>query len=135
MTDSEITIKALKELLEVVLSEGDLQRTSTISHTIDLINRLQAENERLTNNVITLTKSISELTNEVERQRRDKDDAFKLAADIVDAEKTVTMKTKAEAYKEFAERLKKHSYYDHKDQRNVVAEVIIDHYLKELEEK
>ncbi len=41
-------------------------------------------------------------------------------------------KAKAEAYKEFAERLKKHSYYDHKDQRNVVAEVIIDHYLKEM---
>lgn len=34
--------------------------------------------------------------------------------------------------KEFAEKLKKHSYFDHKDQRNVVAEIIIDHYLKEL---
>ncbi len=47
MTDSEITIKALKEILELMLCEGDLQRTSTISHAIDLIDRLQAENERL----------------------------------------------------------------------------------------
>ncbi len=47
LTDSEITIKDLKELLEVMLSEGDLQRTSTVSHTIDLINRLQAEKQDL----------------------------------------------------------------------------------------
>lgn len=39
---------------------------------------------------------------------------------------------KAEAIKEFAERLKKHSYFDPKDQRKVVAEVIIDHYIKEM---
>lgn len=39
---------------------------------------------------------------------------------------------KAETIREFAERLKKHSYFDHKDQRKVVAEVIIDHYLKEM---
>lgn len=44
LTDNEIT---LKKLLEVMLSEGDLQRTSTISHTIDLINRQQAEIEWL----------------------------------------------------------------------------------------
>ena len=37
---------------------------------------------------------------------------------------------KAEAYKEFAELLKKHSYYDPKDQRKVVSETIIDFYLK-----
>ena len=43
LTDSEITIKALKELLAVTLSEGDLQKTSTISHAINLINRQQNE--------------------------------------------------------------------------------------------
>ena len=41
---------------------------------------------------------------------------------------------KTEAYKEFADRLKKHSYFDPKDQRKVVAEVIIEHYLKEMGE-
>lgn len=46
LTDSEI-VKALKEILELMLCEGDLQRTSTISHAIDLINRLQAANEGL----------------------------------------------------------------------------------------
>ena len=45
MTDSEI-VKALKELFEVMLYDGDLQRASTISHTIDLINRQKAEIER-----------------------------------------------------------------------------------------
>lgn len=39
---------------------------------------------------------------------------------------------KAEAVREFAERLKKHSYFDDGDQRKVVAEAIIDHYLKEM---
>jgi hypothetical protein len=38
LTDTEITIKALKKLLEVMMCEGDLQRVSTISHTIDLVN-------------------------------------------------------------------------------------------------
>ena len=47
LTDNEITIKALKELLEVMLSEGDLQRTSTVSHTIDLIDKLEAKYKEL----------------------------------------------------------------------------------------
>lgn len=38
------------------------------------------------------------------------------------------------AIKEFAERLKKHCYVEPKDQRNVVAEIIIDHYVKEMTE-
>lgn len=46
MTDNEIK-KALKEILEIMLCEGDLQRSATISNALDLINRLQAENERL----------------------------------------------------------------------------------------
>ena len=44
MTDKEIK-KALKALLELVLVEGCLQRAKTISNALDLINRLQAENE------------------------------------------------------------------------------------------
>lgn len=39
MTDEQ-TIKNLKELLEVMLNDGDLQGASTISHAIDLIDRL-----------------------------------------------------------------------------------------------
>lgn len=40
-------------------------------------------------------------------------------------------KMRAEVRNEFAANLKKHVYFDHKEQRNVVAEIIIDHYLKE----
>lgn len=39
MTDEQ-TIKILKELLEVMLNDGDLQSASTVSHAIDLIERL-----------------------------------------------------------------------------------------------
>ncbi len=46
MTDAEIK-KALEELLEMMLHEGDSQRASTISKTLDLINRQKAEIERL----------------------------------------------------------------------------------------
>ena len=47
MTDDQI-IKALKELLEIMLHEGDLQRSSTISNTLDLLEHKDAEIERLT---------------------------------------------------------------------------------------
>ena len=47
LTDYVITVKALKEVLELMLCEGDLQRVSTISHAIDLINRQKAEIKRL----------------------------------------------------------------------------------------
>ena len=46
MTDNEI-IKALEDLLELMLHEGDLQRASIISKALDLINRQKAEIERL----------------------------------------------------------------------------------------
>lgn len=106
LTDSEITIKALKELLEVMLCEGDLQRVSTISHTIEYINRLQAENERFKNS---------------------------WEADVVSA---IISGAKAEAYKEFAERLKKnitdmYNYYE--EQEYPRARITdIDNLLKEL---
>ena len=38
MTDNDI-IKDLEELLKLMLHEGDLQRSSTISNALDLINR------------------------------------------------------------------------------------------------
>ena len=61
LTDNEITIKALKELLEVMLSEGDLQRTSTVSHTINLINRLETENKGLRDEIERLHETIEDL--------------------------------------------------------------------------
>ena len=46
MTDNEI-IKALKKILELMCNEGDLQRSAIISKSLDLINRLKAEIERM----------------------------------------------------------------------------------------
>ena len=76
LTDNEI-VKALKELFEVMLCEGDLQRASTVRHTIDLINRQKAEIEKKQATIDSFT------------------DIGKLYSEI-----------KAEAYKEFAYELK-----------------------------
>lgn len=89
MTDNEITIKALKELLEVMLSEGDLQRTSTISHTIDLINRQKAENESLQRQLDNAKLHQKETHKTLQDEK-----ALRLNEDFI----------KTEAYKEFAER-------------------------------
>ena len=85
MTDNEI-VKALKELLEVMLYEGDLQRASTISNTIDFINRQKAKIEECTKGLAEVLKGIQETKALYVR-------------DIARA--------KTEAVKEFAERLKK----------------------------
>ena len=66
MTDSEI-VKALKEILEIMLTMGDLQKSSTISKAIDLINRLQAENNRLDNENDELKADIDFLNRENEK--------------------------------------------------------------------
>ena len=42
---------------------------------------------------------------------------------------------KLDVVKEFAESLKKHSYFDNKDQRKVIAEIIIEHYEKVFEKR
>ena len=80
-------------------------------NALDLINRQKAEIERfdqVIDQALTKTNEAKALIEKVEKMN------------------------KAEAYKEFAEKIKKHSYFDHKDQRKVVAEIIIDHYLKEM---
>ena len=48
MTDNEIK-KALENLFKLMLHEGDLQRASIVSKALDLINRKDAEIERLKN--------------------------------------------------------------------------------------
>ena len=46
LTDNDIK-KALGEVIKLALCDGDLQRSSTISKTLDYINRLEAENKVL----------------------------------------------------------------------------------------
>ena len=66
MNDNEI-IKALKESLEIMLCEGDLQRSATISKSLDLINSLQAENEKNENIIRLADKTIETANAEIER--------------------------------------------------------------------
>ena len=98
MTTEEL-IKDLKEILGLMLVEGDLQRASTVSKTIGLINHQNAEIERLE------------------------------AALNCYEETSGNKKAKAEAVKEFAERLKKialqdgaFGYVDCYDINNLVKE-------------
>ena len=105
LTDSEI-VKALETLFELVLYEGYLQRAKTISNALDLILRglvdtQKAENERLEKEVFT----------------------YKIRRAKAEVRET---KAKAEAYKEFAERLKRN------EGRRGVPIGTIDNLLKEL---
>ena len=79
-----------------------------IKDALDLINRLQAENERLRN---TLDDVLDRQPLLVERSEK---------------------YAKAEAYKEFAERLKEKKLYNYEWECNVVECDTIDNLLKEL---
>ena len=125
LTDNEITIKALKELLEVMLSEGDLQRTSTVSHTIDLINRLQTENESLKNAYKQCAWERDTFQEELKTASAENERLSRIT-------RTMVGEIKAEAYTKFAERLKekfKEYWYDY-DIRVFCDEV--DNLLKEM---
>ena len=84
LTDAEI-VKALKEILEIMLTMGDLQKSATISNTLGLINRQQAEIERLKEKLNTAKAMVCETIPLVEQEIKT---------------------TKAEACKEFAYELK-----------------------------
>ena len=97
MTDNE-KIKALEEIVEIMLVMGDLQKASTISKAIDQINRQKAEIERLQNDAAIARK-------EAER--------FKSSHFVVGVRGGATHRLmeiirlmEHDAIKEFAERLK-----------------------------
>ena len=98
LTDNEI-VKALKEILEIMLTMGDLQKSATISNALDLINRQKAENERLRNVKshidILIHRGVEYPTSETYNE------AFQKALEkLYDNDNA-----KAEAYKEFAEKV------------------------------
>ena len=85
---------------------GKLCKVRRNRDALDLINRLQAENERL--------KKVSDIRLECLGRSR--------------------AKAKAEAYKEFVNKIKVHAYYiDFPKEHRVVDEDDIDNILKELE--
>lgn len=127
-------------------------RFELIKLAFDLINRLQAEKEALINGQETLQKYIAEqkaeierlqnsiavftnnavdFANEIDRHKKDKEEAFLFAANIVESEKIVIANAKSEAYKEFAEDIKA-TKITHKIFGEIVFVEDIDNLLKEL---
>ena len=108
-------------------------------NTLDLINSLQAENERLKENLQEAHIDIREHITEIERLNELLEEWKKAAYKVSDEKDELycnaveRVKTaKAEAYKEFAERLKEHSYFDPIHQNKVVAVELVDNLLKEI---
>lgn len=99
LTDNEIK-KALKEILEIMLCEGDLQRSATISNALDLINCIQAENERLKKENIALNRRAIPSSGTILKVGN----ALLFAENERDYNTTINH-IKAEAYKEIKERL------------------------------
>ncbi len=60
LTDSEI-VKDLKEILEIMLTMGDLQKAATIRNSFDLINRLQSKNKNLQERNVILRGAVDHL--------------------------------------------------------------------------
>lgn len=126
MTNEKI-IKALKELLETALYNGDLQSTETISKALDLINRQQQENRQLQlklddceRDIIPKLKYSLERANKYgaetdaenirllkENERLNKIlDFYSLQYGTVTDQSKKIAEIKAEAIKDFAERVK-----------------------------
>ena len=138
MEDNEI-VKALESeihLSEYVDSEYcDAVNVSLIQSAIDLINRLQAQNKDLAETVHNLTiekdtlfDKAEELKAEVERLEKEKDEYAYLYDKHIN---TAFSHIKSEAYKEFAERLKK-KYKPYVILGSGVAEIEIDNLIKEM---
>ena len=102
----------------MMLHEGDLQRSSTISNTLDLLNRKDEEIERLQKLALARHLHIEHLN-----------------ADIRELKETRYSQVKAEAYKYLAEKLKakkKRAFSEENGFIWCVAVEDIDAVLKEL---
>lgn len=100
---------------------------------LDLINRLQADKEALIAGQETLQKALAEKAAEVERL---KNDCFCISNErdaIGDCLNEAVEEAKAEAIKEFAERLKtEQSFYDGQETRIYLTEKDLDNLVKEM---
>jgi hypothetical protein len=146
MTGTEI-VKALKELLETGLYEGDLQGVETISKALDFINRQQQENRQLhvklddcERDIIPKLKYSLERANKYgaetdaenirllkENERLNKIlDFYSLQYGTVTDQSKKIAEIKAEAIKDFAERLKERtiSYVGVVEQQEVIDNLV-----------
>jgi len=129
LTDKEI-VKALKCLLELVLVEGCLQRAKTISNALDLINRQKAEIDRISRLYLEAL-TINAIRADIISEQKAENERLKANLNI-ELENFATEydnKIKAEAYKEFAERLKEKTKWLFS---SVSINKEIDNLLKEL---
>ena len=134
LTDTEIK-KALELLLELVLVEGCLQRAKTISNALDLINRLQAENEKLKEACERIAEDWSEVTIEKDKLFDEAEATInKYKADnerLSRITRTMVGEIKAEAYTEFAERLRSIIMWSPKNHISITAKDV-EMILKEM---
>jgi hypothetical protein len=104
-----------------------------MQNALDLINRLQEENERLN---FVRTKDQMRYQEKTSRQAETNCALYDLHDKAIKEVKELEVKlktAKSEAYKEFAERLKeKYGYYDWENKCIVYPEDEIDNLLKEL---
>ena len=125
LTDGEI-VKALEEILEIMLVMGDLQKSSTISKAIILINCLQVRVEKFEKVEHFADKTIATLQTENERLKKS------INIELENFATEYDNKIKAEAYKEFAEKLesiimwspKNHISITAKDVKNILQELV-----------
>ena len=151
LTDSEI-VKALEYCLKDGYEKckkcqyyGTVMcTTELLSNALDLINRLQAENERLDKEVDRLSQCVlyknAEL-GEYEKIKTTIDEFWEILSTLslckrkekptLEEFAEAIQEIKAEAYKEFSERVKKLPYYPSYTNLHKA----VDNLLKELEEK
>ena len=132
LTDSEV-VKALKELLKelkgkkqlIVTEQGVKNLCYGLQNFLDLINRqdeeinrLQAENENYSKNNRQMTSDILKLYKELEQAKAENQrlkNAYKQCAwerdAYIEIENTAIAEVKAEAYKEFQEKLERTTWY------------------------
>ncbi len=130
LTDSEI-VKALKEVLELMLCDGFAQQASTVRDALDLINRLQAENKRLKKEIENL-ESTQEISPEAKHFVDTKaDKVISLLNEVIKSQEQI----KAEAYKECIEKVKKDKeilLFGDSGNHYRITDKQLDNLLKEL---
>ena len=130
LSDSEIA-KALEESVsfdEPYESNFTLIRIEYIKYALDLINRYEEKNSNLTSDLTSLQNNLTSLQAENERlQNAYKQCAWERDA-YIEVENTAISEARAEAYKEFAKRLKE----NFEPLNSPLLNNRIDNLLKEL---
>lgn len=137
MTDKKFTDEEIIKRLEQCVKRGNHNYDTDI--VLDLINRLNAENEKLNIELKAMRGAANSYKAEIERLKKCTKCVYEYDGEITEYcvqgpcsnFKTVEQ-IKAEAYKEFAERLKSYLLLNEKGKMSVVSYEDIDNLLKEM---